>query len=123
MSSSVIHHRRGERVRGGHRIAVFSLLMVPATLAWMLLLMPVGWWLQSALDLDDTQMLTEAGAWGIAAFVVMVALGAVPATVGIVLGVRARRLGECRLGTAGVAANAVVAVWLVLGHVIQALAA
>jgi len=97
--------------------------MVPAMLAWMILLMPIGWALQSALGLDDTQLLTEAGAWGVAAFVLMLVLSVVPLTVGIVLGVRARRLGERRLGTMGVAANAVVAVLLVLGSVFQALVA
>jgi hypothetical protein len=66
-------------------------------------------------------MLYEAGAWGVAAFVLMLVLSAVPPAVGIVLGVRARRLGERRLGTIGVVANAVVAVWFVLGPVVGAL--
>jgi hypothetical protein len=87
-------------------------------LAWMALLMPVGWGLQSALGLDDTEMLYVAGTWGVVAFGLMSVLSAVPPTVGIVLGVRARRLGERRLGTMGVAANAVVAVLFVLGPVL-----
>jgi hypothetical protein len=121
MSASVIHHGRGERWPDGHRAAVASLLMVPAVILWMLLLMPIGWGLQSVLGLDDTQLLTEAGAWGVAAFVAMVVLSVVPTTVGIVVGVRARRLGEHRLGTTGVVANGAVAVWLVLGPGIQVL--
>ena len=36
-----------------------------------------------------------------------------PAVVGIVLGVRARRLGERRLGTTGILVNAVIAAYLV----------
>jgi len=121
MSVPDIHHDRGHFWRDSHRSAVASLLMVPALLGWMVLLMPVGWALQSALGLDDTQLLYESGAWGVAAFVVMIALAAVPPTVGIVLGVKARRLGERRLGAIGVMANAVIAVWFVLGPVLGAL--
>jgi uncharacterized membrane protein YjfL (UPF0719 family) len=96
-------------------------VMVPALLVWMLLLMPVGWGLQSVLGLADDQMLTEAGAWGTAAFVLMVVLFTVPQIVGIALGLEARRLGERRLGTVGVVVNAVVAALLVAGTVAQAL--
>ena len=116
-----VEHDRGHFWRDPHRSAVASLLMVPAMLAWMVLLMPVGWGLQSALGLDDTQMLYEAGAWGVAAFVLMLVVSAAPPTVGIVLGVNARRPGERRLGTLGVAANAVVAVLFVLVPVLGAL--
>jgi len=123
VSVPAVHHDRGHVWRDAHRSAVASLLMVPSMLAWMVLLVPVGWGLQSALGLDDTQMLYEAGAWGVAAFGAMVVLGAVPPAVGIVLGLRARRLGERRLGTIGVAANAVVAVPLVLAPVLQVLLA
>jgi hypothetical protein len=121
VSAPAIRHDRGHFWHDPHRSAVASLLTVPAMLAWMALLMPVGWGLQSALGLDDTEMLYEAGAWGVAAFGLMSVLSAVPPTVGIVLGVRARRLGERRLGTMGVAANAVVAVLFVLAPVLQAL--
>jgi hypothetical protein len=102
VSVPAIQHDRGHFWRDPRRTAVASLLMVPAMLVWMLLLMPVGWGLQSALGLDDTQMLYEAGAWGVAAFVLMLVLSAVTPTVGVVLGVRARRLGQHRLGTIGV---------------------
>ncbi len=121
MSVPGIHRDRGHFWRDSHRSAVASLLMVPALLGWMILLMPVGWALQSALGLDDTQLLYESGSWGVAAFVAMIALAAVPPTVGIVLGVEARRLGERRLGAIGVAANAVIAVWFVLGPLLGAL--
>ena len=59
--------------------------------------------------------------WGVAAFLLMVFLVAVPQIVGIVLGVKARRLGERRLGTAGVVVNAVIGVYLLLSSVVQAL--
>jgi hypothetical protein len=120
VSVPAIHDDRGHFWSDPWRTAVASLLMVPAMLAWMLILMPVGWGLQSALGLDDTQMLYEAGAWGVAAFVLMSVLSAVPPAVGVALGVRARRLGERRLATIGVVANAVVAVWFVLAPVAAA---
>lgn len=121
MSVSTVHPDGGHFWRNAHRSAIASLLMVPTLLVWMLLLMPVGWGLQSALGLDDDQMLTEAGAWGTAAFALMVVLFAVPQIVGIALGLEARRHGERRLGTAGVVVNAVVAALLVTVTTLQAL--
>jgi hypothetical protein len=44
----------------------------------------------------------------------LLALMALPGLVGIGLGLRARRLGERRLGTTGVVVNAVIATFLVL---------
>lgn len=124
MSVPAVHHHDRWRVwHDSHRSAVASLLMVPALVAWMFVLAPVGWGLQSALGLDDTEMLYTAGAWGVAALALMVALAAFPPVLGIVLGVRARRLGERRLGTIGVVANAVIAVPAVLGPVLQAVLA
>lgn len=121
MSISTVHPDRGHFWRNAHRSAIASLLMVPVLLVWMLLLMPVGWGLQSAFGLADDQMLTEAGACGTAAFVLMVVLATAPQVAGIVLGLEARRHGERRLGTAGVVVNAVVAALLVAGTVAQAL--
>ena len=50
--------------------------------------------LLSVLGLAEGDTLTEAGAWGVLAAVFLIALLAVPQIVGIVLGVKARRLGE-----------------------------
>ena len=105
----------------GHRTAVAALLLVPAMLVWMGVLMPVGWALQSALGLDETQMLTEAGGRGAVAFVLMLVVSAIPPIVGAALGVRACRLGERRLGTTAVVMNAVVGAWFVLSPILQAL--
>ena len=44
---------------------------------------------------------------------------AVPQIVGIVLGVKARRLGERRLGTIGVIVNAAIAAFLLLSSVVN----
>jgi hypothetical protein len=121
MSTPVVQSGHGRTWDDGHRLAIGSLLAVAAFVAWMLLLMPVGWALQAALDLDDTQLLYEAGGWGWVAYPLMVVASALPPVVGIALGVRARGLGERRLGTAGIAANALVVVLFVLAPVLAAL--
>jgi hypothetical protein len=121
VSVPVVQHGHGGLWHDAHKLAVASLLMIGAFVAWMLLLMPVGWGLQAALDLDDTQVLYEAGAWGWLAFVLMAAASAVPPTIGIVLGLRARRLGERRLAAVGVASNALLVVVFVLAPLLAAL--
>jgi hypothetical protein len=65
-------------------------------------------------DLEEQQLLSEAGAWGYIAAFFLLAVLVIPASVGIVLGVQARRLGERRLGTTGVVVNALVASYLVV---------
>jgi hypothetical protein len=65
-------------------------------------------------DLEEQELLSEAGAWGyVAGFVLLVSM-VIPALVGVVLGVRARRLGERRLGTTGIVVNAVIAAYLLI---------
>lgn len=105
----------------GRRVAIASLLMAPAIAVLYVPLYLVGSAFQNALGLAEDELLVEAGAWGVAAFLLMVFLVAVPQIVGIVLGVKARRLGERRLGTAGVVVNAVIGVYLLLSSVVQAL--
>jgi hypothetical protein len=65
-------------------------------------------------DLEEQQLLSEAGAWGYVAAFCLVVLMALPAVIGIVLGVRGRHLGERRLGTMGIVVNALIAAYLVL---------
>lgn len=98
----------------GRRIATQSLLMVAATAVAAVVAGIIGTFLQFVVfDLGEQELLTEAGVWGYVAAVVLLALMALPAVRGIVLGVRARRLGEHRLGTTGMIVNAVVAMYLV----------
>lgn len=74
----------------------------------------VGTFLQFVVfGLGEQELLTEAGVWGYVAAVLLLALMVLPAVTGIVLGVRARRLGEHRRGTTGIIVNAVVATYLV----------
>lgn len=68
----------------------------------------------TVFDLEEQQLLSEAGAWGYVAALCLVVLMVVPAVTGIVLGLRGRRLGERRLGTVGIVVNALTAAYLVL---------
>ena len=60
----------------------------------------------------EQELLPEAGAWGYVAGFLLLALMVLPAVIGMVLGVRARRLGEHRLGTIGIVVNALIATYL-----------
>jgi len=98
----------------GRRVATQSLLMVAATAAAAVVAGIVGTFLQFVVfDLEEQELLPEAGVWGYVAGFFLLALMVLPAVVGMVLGVRARRLGEHRLGTTGIVVNALIAAYLV----------
>jgi hypothetical protein len=121
MTTRAVHHDHGDLWHDGHRLAMGSLLAIAVFVVWMMLLAPVGWALQGALDLDDGQLLYEAGGWGWLAYAGMVLATAIPPAVGIVLALRALALGERRLGTVGVAANALVAMLFVVAPLVAGL--
>jgi hypothetical protein len=99
----------------GRRAATESMLMVAATMAATVVAWIMGTIIGSAVfDLEEQELLTTAGAWGYIVALLLTALMVIPATIGVALGVRARRLGERRLGTTGIAVNAVIAVYLVV---------
>jgi len=107
-------HRFSLPEEPGRRVATQSLLMVAATVAGGVVAGIIGTFLQFVVfDLGEQELLTEAGVWGYVAAVLLLALMVLPAVTGIALGVRARRLGENRLGTTGMIVNAVVATYLV----------
>jgi MFS family permease len=98
----------------GRRVATQSLLMVAATAVAAVVAGILGTLLQFVVfDLKEQELLTEAGVWGYVAAVLLLALMVLPAVTGMVLGVRARRLGERRRGTTGIIVNAGVATYLV----------
>jgi MFS family permease len=98
----------------GRRVATQSLLMVAATAVAAVVAGIVGTFLQFVVfDLEEQELLPEAGVWGSLAGFFLLALMVLPAVVGMVLGVRARRLGERRLGTTGIVVNAVIGTYLV----------
>jgi MFS family permease len=107
-------HRLSLSEDPGRRVATQSLLMVAATVVAAVVAGIVGTFLQFVVfDLGEQELLTEAGVWGYVAAVLLLALMVLPAVTGIVLGVRARRLGEHRRGTTGIIVNAMVAAYLV----------
>ena len=121
MSVPVVQPDRGHlprHVQPGRRAAIASLLMVPALLLFYVTAFFAGTALQSAFGLAEDESLTEAGVWGVVAGVFLIVLMVVPQIVGVVLGHRARQLGEHRLGTVGVVVNAAIAAYLVLASVL-----
>jgi hypothetical protein len=89
--------------------------MVAASAVAMVIGAAVGTLLQvTVFDLEEQQLLSEAGAWGYVAAFCLVVLMVLPAVTGIVLGLRGRRLGERRLGTTGIVVNALIAAYLVV---------
>jgi hypothetical protein len=100
------------------RVATWSLLMVGLTVVAALIAGAAGTFLQFVVfDLEEQQLLSEAGAWGYVAAFLLMALMAIPASLGIALGVRARRLGARRLGATGIVVNVLVASYLVVAMV------
>jgi hypothetical protein len=108
-------HRFSLPKEPGRRLATQSLLMVAATVTAGVVAGIIGTFLQFVVfDLGEQELLTEAGLWGYVAAVLLLALMVLPAVTGIARGVRARRLGENRLGTTAMIVNAVVATYLVV---------
>jgi amino acid transporter len=108
-------HRLSLPQEPGRRLAAQSLLMVAATVVAAVVAGLVGTFLQFVVfDLEEQELLPEAGTWGLVAAVALLVLIVLPAAAGMRLGVRARRLGERRLGTTGILVNAVIATYLVL---------
>jgi hypothetical protein len=115
--------REARSAGSGRRLGVASLLLLVAPIVLYVPLYFVGTAIMSALDLHEGAMLTEAGLLGVMAAAAMLAAAAAPQLVGVALGVKARRLGERRLGTWGVVTNALLCGFLVLGPAAQLLAA
>ncbi len=107
----------GPAVRG-RRLAVASLVMVTVNVPWLVVSWLVGTAVMALVGAREGQLLSGYGAGGWVAWVLMLAFMAVPSIIGVILGVRARRLGERRLSTAGIVANTFVGVgWVVLSVV------
>ena len=88
--------------------------MVLGTVAATVAAWIIGTFLQAfVFDLEDEQLLFDAGVGGYAASLGLLALMVSPALVGIGLGLRARNLGERQLGLTGAVIDAVMATYLV----------
>lgn len=110
----VHRHRFSLPAEPGRRTATWSLLMVAGTAVALLVAWAVGTFLQVVVfDLGDQESIGHAGAWGYVAGLLLLALMTLPALAGIILGIRARRLGERSRGAAGVVVNALIVAYLV----------
>ena len=106
-------HRFSLPQEPGPRAAALSLRMLAVTALALLVAAVAGTFLQSAVfGLEDQESIGHAGPWGYLAGFVLLALMTLPALAGVVLGIRARRLGERRRGSTAVAANVLVAAYL-----------
>jgi hypothetical protein len=106
-------HRFSLPQEPGRRIGAQSLLMAAATAVAAVVAGVVGTFLQFVVfDLEEQELLPEAGAWGYIAGFFLLALMILPAVIGVGLGLRARRLGERRLGTTGIIVNGVISTYL-----------
>lgn len=112
-ATSSHRHRLSLPNEPGRRAGAQSLLMVATTTAAAVVAGIVGTFLQLVVfELDDQELLPEAGPWGYVAGISLLALMILPAVVGVRFGVRARHLGERRLGTTGVVVNGAIAAYL-----------
>ncbi len=108
-------HRFSLPVEPGHRAATLSLLMVPGTAIALIVAGAVGTFLQVVVfDLEEQESIGQAGVWGYVAGFFLLALIALPSLAGIILGIRARRLGERRQGTTAFVVNVLIVAYLVI---------
>lgn len=108
-------HRLSLPAEPGRRAATWSLLMLAGTAVALLVAGAAGTFLQLVVfDLEEQESIGHAGAWGYVAGFSLLALIAMPAVAGIVLGLRARRLGDRRRGTTGLVVNVLVVAYLVV---------
>jgi hypothetical protein len=92
--------------------------MVAATVAASVVAGIVGSFVQLVVfDLKEQELLYEAGVWGYVVGLSLLALMVLPAVAGVVLGMRARRLAEKRLGTTGVVVNTLIGTFLVVNAI------
>jgi uncharacterized membrane protein len=94
-------------------MAVWSQLMAAGTVVALLVAAVVGTLLQTAVfHLEEQESIGHAGAWGYLAGFLLMALTILPALAGVVLAIRARRLGELSRGNLAFAINVSVAALL-----------
>ena len=105
------------------RFGLASVLMVPALLLSLVVSTVVGYAVMGALDVADNETLYSAGAVGYLAAALVTLLLISPQLLGVWLGLKARRLGETGLGTAGLVANGVIAGFMVVTMLLNAIAA
>lgn len=96
----------------GRRAGLLSLAMLAVLPIVYVAAYLVGSGIGSLLGVEEGEMLSAAGPPGYVAGIALIALLCAPQLVGVWLGRRARRAGAARLGLAGIAVNALVALYL-----------
>ncbi|MGE5227551.1 MAG: hypothetical protein ACM3OO_11815 [Planctomycetaceae bacterium] len=92
----------------GHQLAVWSLAMIAFLVISAAVGGIVGWVLLSSQGLEGSEPMSEQGTIGWVAFGLSTAIFMAPMVVGVVLGAKARKLGERRLGTIGMVVDGVI---------------
>jgi hypothetical protein len=92
----------------GHRAGVWSLLMLPFLIVSGGVAAMVALALYGQRDLEGSEPMSVQGAYGWMVLAVTGLILLTPMLVGLVLGAKARRLGEKRLGTIGMVLDGLV---------------
>jgi hypothetical protein len=95
--------------------------MVPALVVTFCVSFGVQVWILGLKGLEGSEPMSEQGAVGWLSFAVGMVIFLAPLAVGVLLGSKAQRLGEHRLGLAGILVNGVLLVSLLLWAFISTL--
>ena len=121
MSMQAIEQTRKD-ARKGHRLAMWSLAMVPGLLLSTAAAFTVGTLAMARLYVPEGELLTEYGPGGWVMASAVLALMVSPSIIGVVLGVRAKIHGGGSPAIAGLVVNAIVALGLVSNFLLNQLA-
>ena len=94
----------------GRRVAIRSLLMLPMFMLTMIVVDIVSQALLRWRDIDPFAGMSEQGGYGWVVWAVGIVVLMIPPALGVVLGVRARRLGARGMALAGILLNGVLLV-------------
>jgi hypothetical protein len=109
-------HGNTETGRPGRGLAIASIALVPGVAVAFAVGVVVGSLVQQALGLAEDESLRAAGAAGVLAALALIALLCAPQAIGLWLGLRARRLGQRGLATAGILANGLLLAYLLVAN-------
>ena len=108
-TSGIAGHQASAGSSRGHTLGVWSLLMLPFLLVSGAAGGIVGFILLGFRELEGSEPMSEQGAYGWMVLAVSTLLFMTPMIVGVVLGTKARKLGE-RLGTIGMVVDGAILV-------------
>ena len=109
-TSGITSHQASTGPSRGHTLGVRSLLMLPLLLVSGAVGGVVGFILLGFKNLEGSEPMSEQGAYGWMVLAVSTLLLMTPMIVGVVLGAKARKQGERRLGTIGMVIDGAILV-------------